>query len=67
MLYTHYQQRDTFHIFCQKIIPEKLKKPQTTRTLKKPLMGLNDKLDPAEIMSIDEFDCYLRQIQNILF
>lgn len=67
MLYTHYQQRGMFHIFCQKIIPEKLKKPQATYTLKKPLMGLNDKLDPTEIMSIDESDCYLRQIQNILF
>lgn len=67
MLYTHYQQRGMFHTFYQKIIPEKLKMPQTTCTLKKPLMGLNDKLDPTQIMSIDEFDCYLRQIQNILF
>lgn len=56
-----------FHIFCQKIVSETLKKPQTTHTLKKPLMGLNDEPDPTEIMSIDEFDCYLRQIQNILF
>lgn len=67
VIHTHYQQKAVFHIFCQKIIPEKLKKPQATCTLKKPLMGLNYKLDPTEIMSINEFDCYLHQIQNILF
>lgn len=67
VIHTRDQRSGMFHIFCQKIIPEKLKKPQTTHTLKKLLMGLNNKLDSTEIMSIDEFDCYLRQIQNILF
>lgn len=31
----------------------KKKNIQNTNTLKKPLPGLNDKLDPTEIMAID--------------
>lgn len=44
-----------------------------TRKVKKapnhtyPKKAAHDKLVPTEIISIDEFDCYLCQIQNTLF